>query len=100
MYVPIIYAAFGGFAINLLNLIELRNVPKERRPDFKDWLYWLTFLAWPFLGAGLAFVYLQSNMKLEPILALNVGLSAPLILKSMASANPFTPSNIDPGEGA
>lgn len=83
-----VYAAAGGLGINLLNLIELKNVPKNRRPDLKDPLYWLYFVITPLLGAGLAFLYDSSNIKLQPILAANIGASAPLILRSMASVIP------------
>ena len=31
---PVVLAAIGGLAVNLLNLLELQQVPKERRPDF------------------------------------------------------------------
>ena len=93
-------ALFGGFAINVVNLIELQNVPKERWPNFKSVLYWLTFIAWPFLGFGLVYVYISSGMTVEPILALNVGASAPFIVKSMAQAIPISLGKIDPGEGA
>ncbi len=81
-------AAAGGLAINLLNLAELKNVPKDRRPDLTDWLYWLYFLVTPALGAGLAYLYQISNIEMKPLLAANVGASAPLILRSMAAAIP------------
>ena len=92
-------AAVGGLAVHLFNLVELQNVPKDRRPDFRDWLYWLPFAVMPFLAAVVAFAYEQSGTTLSPILAINVGASAPLLLKSFASASPFkTP--LDPGAGA
>lgn len=83
------FAAFGGIAIPLIGLMELHNVPKDRRPDFRDWIYWLPFLIGPVLGAVLALVYQKSAMQITPILAVNVGASAPLILRSLAAANPF-----------
>lgn len=92
-------AAFGGLAVHLLALIELQSVAKERRPDFKDWLYWLPFVISPFLGAVVAFAYEQSGTTLSPILAINVGASAPLLLRSLASASPFK-KPLDPGAGA
>jgi hypothetical protein len=96
----IVIAAIGGFALNLLQLMELSKIPKERRPDFKDWLYWLPYIGWPFLGASLAFVYSASAIELKPIVAFNVGLSAPLIIRSLAAANPFEKTTINPGIGA
>jgi len=92
-------AAFGGIAVHLLNLVELQNIPKDRRPDFKDWLYWLPFMVSPALAAVVAFAYEKSGTSLSPILAMNVGASTPLLLRSLASASPFK-KPIDPGAGA
>ena len=91
------FAAFGGLAINGLSLLELKGVPKDKRPDFRDFFCWLPFLAWPLVGAVLAYAYTASGTALSPILAINIGASAPLIIRGMVSA---APSSIDPGEGA
>lgn len=85
------FAMSGALAIKLLELAELHKVPTEERPDFKDLLYWLPFFILPLLGGGLAFVYVSSNTLLSPILAVNVGLSAPLMLRAMAQAIPIDP---------
>jgi hypothetical protein len=94
---PVIFAAFGGVAINLLQLMELRSIPRVERPDLRDPVYWLPFLIWPLLGAGLAFAYVSSGTDLKAILALNVGASAPLALKAMAAAIPKGPPDVPPG---
>ena len=100
MNLQILCAAFGGFAINVLDLIDLKNIPKPERPDFKDFFYWLPFVVWPVLGAGLVFIYIQSGIELKPLLAVNIGISAPLILRSMAQVIPPKGKTIDPGENA
>lgn len=94
------FAVAGAFAIKLLELSELHKVPKVERPDLKDWLYWVPFFILPILGGGLAHVYVSSNTVLNPILAVNVGVSAPLILRAMAQANPLEPSTLDTPEDA
>ncbi len=83
------FAVFGAFAIKLLELSELHKIPKIERPDLKDWLYWVPFMILPILGGGLAHMYISSNTILNPIIAVNVGVSAPLILRAMAQANPL-----------
>jgi hypothetical protein len=90
----IILAAVGGLIYNVLPLLELQKTPKADRPDFKDWLFWLPFFIWPLLAGLLGFAYSSSPKPdaapaMTPLLALNVGLSAPLILRAMAQANPF-----------
>lgn len=97
---PVFFAIFGALAIKLLELVELHKVPKLERPDFKDWLYWLPFGVMPIIGGGLAFMYTSSNIALQPVLAVNVGVSAPLILRAMAECNPFQPRAIDTEPGA
>ncbi len=94
------YATFGAFAIKLLELAELHKTPKIERPDLKDWLYWVPFLILPLLGGGLAHVYLSSNTVLSPLLAVNVGISAPLMLRAMAQAIPLQQSVISTPEDA
>lgn len=96
----IILAGSGGFIYNILQLMELIKVPKENRPDFKDWIYWIPYLVWPLLGGLLAYAYLESGLTFSPLIALNVGLSAPLIFRQMINSNPLSPDNINPGEGA
>jgi hypothetical protein len=40
----------------------------------------------PFISMMIAYIYIQSGISLTPILAFNVGISAPLIVKSAAEA--------------
>lgn len=96
----VLFAAFGALGMQLLSLMEIRNIPKSKRPDFKDFFYWLPFLVAPFIGGGLALAYIYPDDVLKPLVALNVGVSAPLILKSMASINPLDRGGINPGPGA
>jgi len=96
----VLFAVCGALSIKLLEIAELAKVPKALHPDFHSIIYWLPYAIMPLLGGGLAYMYVMSGVDLKPILAVNVGISAPLILRSMAEANPFRSSSIDPGEGA
>ncbi len=91
-----VFGLFGGFAINCLRLFELVHLPRSQRPDtFSDWLYLLQFLVLPILGGGLAYAYDASGTSLSPILAVNIGASAPAIFKSFASVVPHIgPRNV------
>lgn len=85
---PIVLAAIGGFVVNVLNLLELQHVPKDRRPDFRDWLYWLPFVAWPLLGGIAGYLYNDNASPLGKLVAFHIGISSPLILRTMASVLP------------
>jgi hypothetical protein len=101
LFQPTVYfAIFGAIGIKLVELAELRSVPKASRPDFGDLLYWLPFLVSPIIGGGLAYMYIMSKINLEPVIAVNVGVSGPLILRAMAQLIPIQPKPIDPGQGA
>ncbi len=89
---PICLAASGGLAIKLLDLMELSSIARDRRPNLKDLVYWLPFFIGPVLAALVAFAYVKSNFELRPVLALHVGVSAPLILRGMAVAIPRAPT--------
>ena len=105
--VAALFAAGGGLAANLLTLLDLKNVPKSQLPDFKSIFYWLPFILMPLLGAGLAVAYVESGVSLKPIVAVNIGITAPLILRAMASSGsspsppkPPGPPGIDVPPGA
>jgi hypothetical protein len=84
-----LFAVFGGFAVNFLRLFEIAKLPKSERPEtFSDWLYVLQFFGMPLIGGVLALAYSMSGTALTPILAVNIGASAPLILKTFASVLP------------
>jgi hypothetical protein len=87
-----LYAVGGGIALNIIRLAELYGVPKaDRPPTFSDPFYWVQFLGVPLVGGFLALVYQRSGSQLSPFLAVNIGASAPAILKSLTSAVPKRP---------
>lgn len=85
---PVWYAMAGAFAIKLLEIAELHKITPTERPDFKDFLYWVPFLILPILGGGLTQVYVSSGTILSPLLAVNIGVSTPLMLRAMVQAVP------------
>lgn len=94
LYLPFIFAYFGGISINMLILAELRNIKRSERPEtFSDPIYTFWFFGIPVLGGILAIAYQMSNFNLTPLLAINVGASAPLVLKALVAAIPQSIEN-------
>lgn len=85
---PVYLCLLGGATLQLLNLIDALSAPADRRPDFKSVAYYLVILFNLILSAILGFVYFDDTQKLNKIVYFHVGLSAPLILRSLATTVP------------
>lgn len=86
----ILFAAFGGVAIQLLNLAEVHKLPPDDRPNFKDPLYWLAYLIAAAVAVLVAWAYVASGFELKGFLAIHIGASSPLLLRTMATLLPQT----------
>lgn len=84
-----LYGVFGGFLAEILGLFKLRH---ETSDSFPTWLrspfYWILTSLMILSGGGLVIVYLQSAITLSPLIAVNIGASAPLILGTLVSQTP------------
>ena len=78
----------GGGTLQLLNMIDGLSAPPDRRPDFKSVSYYLVILFNLVLSAILGYVYFDDTQKLNRVVYFHVGISAPLILRSLATAVP------------
>ena len=85
---PVVFAGLGGAAVQILYLIDGLNAPKDRRPDFQSILYYLGILLNISLSVILGFVYFDESQKLNKIVYFHIGLSAPLILRTLATTLP------------
>ena len=90
-----VFGTLGGLLINVVRLAELAAIPRiERPPTFSDPLWVFQFFALPIVGGILAFVYQTDGVALKPLLAVNIGVSAPLVLKTLAAAVPREPGKV------
>jgi hypothetical protein len=91
------YGCLGALLLGLVRLGELGGIPKiQRPPTFSDWLWVVQFLGLPLVGGAVAWIYYADGISLKPLLAMHLGLSAPLILKAMAAIAPDkAPTKID-----
>jgi len=85
----ILLPALAGFLIQLLNLLEITKLEPARRPNFKDWVYWLPYIIGPVIG-GFAgyFSFHDKPDSIAAMLGVQVGIAAPLILKGFANVVP------------
>ena len=91
-----LYGVFGGVLSEVLGLFKLRHQEPKNLPAYlKSIFYWLVTTLMSLMGGILVVIYLRSNFSLEPIVAVNVGASAPLILGTLISQTPDPPSKID-----
>jgi hypothetical protein len=78
----------GGAAMQILYLIDALNAPKDRQPDFKSFSYYLQMVCNIALSGILGYVYFDAQQQLNKIVYFHIGLSAPLILRTLATTIP------------
>lgn len=86
--IPFLYGVLGGILGELLKWYSMRespNLPAYLRSPF----YWIVTVLMALAGGGL--VLIQGIQADQPWLAINIGITAPLILKGFASAVPVKP---------
>ena len=81
-----VLGVIGGCLAEVLKWYQLRESPTP--PDYlKSVMYWVITLVMALVGGLL--VVIQNVPVSQPILAINIGISAPLILKGLAAATPI-----------
>ena len=88
------YGVIGGALAELLGLFKLRH---EAPDAFPRWMssvfYWVVTLLMIAAGGVLVVIYLKSKIDLQPIIAVNIGASAPLLLGAFVSQAPHIKIN-------
>jgi hypothetical protein len=87
----------GGVFAEIFSLSKLRYLPRDARPLWVGSMwYWAITVAMMLSGGALVAIYLGSGVTMTPLLAVNIGASAPLILQSLVSqAPPLDPSRVN-----
>jgi lipid-A-disaccharide synthase-like uncharacterized protein len=84
-----IVGCFGGLAAELVQWFAIRHSLHRKLPAWaRARAYWVVTLLMAVAGGALVFVYHISGTRMTPILALNVGASAPLLLGKLAQQAP------------
>jgi len=88
MFIPaeVWFGLVGGVCAELLGLWKMRHVAPAELPSYLGSLfYWAMTLAMIAVGGVLVFVYVKSGITLSPLVAVNVGASAPLIIGGLTA---------------
>lgn len=85
---PVWISLLGGLAMQILYVIEGFNAPKDRRPDYLSFTYYLGIILNVILSGILGYVYFEEGQQLNKFVYFHVGLSAPLILRTLATTLP------------
>lgn len=90
------WGVLGGFLAELLQWFGIRHSLHRGLPDWsKSSVYWVVTVAMVFAGGGLVLMYVKSGVDLTPILAVNLGASAPLVLgRLVQQLPPLEPGNV------
>jgi hypothetical protein len=89
------FGVLGGLLGELFNLFKLRQQPTKLLPAWvTSFWYWILTLFMIVSGGVLVVIYLKSNIPVVPILAVNIGASAPLIVGTLVAQVPA----ISPGK--
>jgi hypothetical protein len=82
----------GGVFGELVNLFKLRQQPVNLLPVWiRSLWYWTVTVMMILSDGGLVAIYLGSRIPVAPILAVNIGASAPLILGALVAQVPAIP---------
>jgi hypothetical protein len=79
------WGLFGACLPELLALYRSRSKKRMASPSIVYWSITLVMIA---AGGGITIAYFRSGFDLNPLLALNIGASAPLIIGSLVNQVP------------
>lgn len=84
-----LFGIIGGFFAEIFGLFNLRRSSPNKFPTWiKYWHYWVITLLMIASGGLLVIVYIKSGIDIKPIIAVNIGSSAPLIIQTLTAQAP------------
>lgn len=92
-----VWGLFGGIITELTGLFKIRTILATSCPKYlKSFGYWIITILMAIAGAILVMAYMGSGFQFKPILAINVGATAPLIFEALLRKTPeVSPGSID-----
>lgn len=94
-----LWGAFGGLAAEAINWHNLRHLQLSDYPYWvKSPMYYVIAVVMIGIAAVITLAYARSGTTLNPLLAIQVGASAPLIIRRGRDALGAKPEAPDPAE--
>lgn len=87
----VILSAAGGLSYPFLMLLERIQQPNASKIDLKDSSFYVSILIYFFLSSVVGYIYFNGRVDFgvnDRLLAVHVGITAPLLLRSLATALP------------
>jgi len=87
----VILSALGGLAYPLLTLLERIQQPNAKKIDLKDMSFYVSVLIYVFMASVVGYIYFHGKENFEVndrLLAFHVGITAPLLIRTLATALP------------
>lgn len=84
------WGVLGGTLAELAAWFRLRQLVRAERPEYlKDPFYWVITALMILAGGVLVAAYIMSGMgEIKPLMAVNIGATAPLIIQTLTAAAP------------
>lgn len=84
-----LYGILGGSLAELSGLFRLKHQGETQFPKWiRSAFYWVVTVLMIAAGGGLAIAYATSGFEIKPLVAVNIGASAPLIISRFAAEIP------------
>ena len=87
----VILSALGGLAYPLLTLLERIQQPNAKKIDLKDLSFYVSIVIYVFLASIIGYIYFHGKADFQVndrLLAFHVGITAPLLIRTLATALP------------
>ncbi|QTD39033.1 hypothetical protein JL193_07225 [Polaribacter batillariae] len=87
----VILSALGGLAYPLLTLLERIQQENAKKINLKDLSFYVSIGIYVFLASVVGYIYFNGKVDFgvnDRLLAVHVGITSPLLIRSLASAFP------------
>lgn len=87
----VVLSALGGLAYPLLTLLERIQQPNFKKVDLKDSSFYVSILIYMFMASIVGYIYFNGKTDFgvdDRLLAVHIGITSPLLIRSLASALP------------